>query len=135
MVGRTGRVASLVAAAVLTSGCALLGVSAPAATDAPVPVTLRAAVEPARSALLDAWPRTDPVAFRFVEGRCGIGAMVVLVFEQMVPGEPSTMALALSEDVAKGIILGSWAERYDVPDADADPDAQRLLGGREITCP
>jgi len=130
------RVATLLAVAALSGGCALLGMSPPpAATDAPVPVTLRAAVEPARRALLDAWPRPDPVRFRFVEGRCGLGAMAVLVFEQLVPGEPPTMALALSDDVAKGIILGSWWERYDVPDADADPDLQRLLGGREITCP
>jgi len=130
------RVVTLLAVAVLLGGCALLGVSPPpVATDAPVPWTLRAAVEPARRALLDAWPRPDPVRFRFEEGRCGLGAMAVLVFEQLVPGEPPTMALALSDDVAKGIVLGTWWERYDVPDPGADPELQRLLGGREITCP
>jgi hypothetical protein len=127
--------AVLLAIAVLPGGCALMGIGAPAATDAPVPVTLRAAVEPARQALLDGWPRTDPVQFRFVEARCGIGAMVVLVFEQRVASSRPTMALALSEDVAKGILLGSWVERYDVPDPDADPGLQRLIGGREIPCP
>ncbi len=133
MVGRA--VVAVLAAAVLASGCAFLGVSTRPAADAPVPVTLRAAVEPARRALLDSWARPDPVRFRFVQGRCGIGAMAVLVFEQLVPEEPPTMALALSEDVAKGIMLGAWGKRYDVPDPDADPELRRLLGDREIACP
>jgi len=126
---------TLAAAALLPGGCALLGGLSRPAADAPVPYTLRAAVEPARRALLEGWPRPIPVAFRFLEGRCGAGAMAVLVFQQLVAGEPSIMALALSEDVAKGIILGTWARRYDVPDPDADPTLQRLLGGRAIDCP
>ncbi len=131
-----GRAASAVlAVAAVSSGCAFLGAGVPMATDAPVPASLRAAVEPARQALLDGWPGPASVRFRFVEGRCGIGAMAVLVFQQRVPGEPPSMALALSDDVAKGILLGSWVQRYDVPDPDADAALQRLIGGREIACP
>lgn len=133
--GRGLAVIALAAAALLPGGCTLLGGLARPAADAPVPYTLRAAVEPARRALLADWPHATPVAFRFLEGRCGAGAIAVLVFEQRVPDAPSSLALALSEDVAKGIILGGWGTRYDVLDPDADPELQALLVGREIDCP
>jgi hypothetical protein len=129
------RLVPLLATVILLSGCALLERGPTAPTDAPVPVSLQAAVEPARRALQNGWTGDDRVAFRFLEGRCAVGAMAVLVFQQWLPGEAPAMALASSDDIAKGILLGDWSVRYDVADPDTDPILVRLLGGREIACP
>ena len=117
---------ALLSLLLLASGCALLRPTPLA--DAPVPYTLRAAVEPARRALEQDWPHAGPVRFRFEAGRCGVGAMVVMVFEQVVPGEPPTRALALTHDVAAGILFGTWRKQYDVADPDADPGAAGAAG-------
>jgi len=123
----------LVGVALLLGGCALLAMRAPP-PDEPPPYTLRAAVEPARAALERGWPHTTPVHFRFLEARCAVGAAAVLVFEQAVPGEPRSRAIALTNDVAAGIYANAWWERYDVTDPDAQPDLVALLDGREIAC-
>ena len=142
----------LVSAALLPSGCALLqpgsepmilpepsaapaSSAAPPASDAPVPYTLRAAVEPARAALERGWPHPEAVRFRFLEGRCAIGGAAVLLFEQDVTSQPPLTALALTHDVAAGIMTGAWWERYDLADPDVDPDLVGVLSGREYACP
>ncbi len=144
----------LLAAALLPGGCGLLGAlpAAPApspsvapllaATDAPVPYTLRAAVEPARRFLLE---RRDviggaPFALRFVRGYCAVGAQAALVFEQLPaagssPSVPPTYAIAYADDIAKGIIAGGWSATYDLPDPATQTELTALFGGREFPCP
>lgn len=95
--GRGRVVLTPAAAALPQGGCALLGGPSQLAAVAPVPHTLRAAVERARRALL-AERTPTPVTFGFKEGGCvikgrfGAGAMAVLVFEPLVVGEPCAMA-------------------------------------------
>jgi hypothetical protein len=107
----------------------------PVASDAPVPVSLRAAIEPARRALHAAWAGPPGVDFRFARAHCAIGAEVGLVFRQRTPGRPDSWAMALSHDVAKGIVLGAWGVRFDVAEPATEPTLVALLGDREIACP
>ena len=123
----------LIAALLVVSGCSLLTMRP--VPDEPVPVTLRAAVEPARRALIAHWDRADRVRFRFTGARCATGAGVVMIFEQLTPPGPATGALAITHDVAAGVIAGAWQVRYDVDDPSAHPDLIALLGDREIACP
>ena len=123
----------LVLLGLAVGGCALLAI--PAAPDAPVPFTLRSAVEPARRALLSRWDRPAPVRFRFDGARCAIGAGAAMIFEQLVPDEPPTWALALSRDLAAGNIGGGWQVFYDVPDPATQPEVIALMADREIRCP
>lgn len=145
MVGRRVVLASLVLA-LLPAGCGLLAAvpaepvgpaPTPIATDAPAPYTLRAAVEPARRFLEGRWAALDegPATFRFLEGRCALGAAAVLVFAQVQPAAPETFALAFSHDIAAGIISDAWGYALSVEDPDANARLQELLGGREIPCP
>ncbi|MFN8623087.1 MAG: hypothetical protein U0869_20305 [Chloroflexota bacterium] len=132
--------AVLAVAALLPGGCVLLRAAAPAPpaalpTDAPPPGTIRMAVEPARRVLQEAWPNAEPVEFVFQGARCAIGAPAVLTFHEIVAGRPSGYALALTHDVAAGIMTGAWWTRYDVTDPASDPAAAKLLGANEIPCP
>ncbi len=123
----------LAAAALLPAGCALL--AARPLPDAPMPASMRAALAPARAALLDAWAGTQPAWFAFDGARCAIGAGTVLVFRQQVAGESDGYALALTRDLAAGILSGRWQTRFDVADPASDPTALELVGGRELPCP
>lgn len=138
-----GAVVALLLAALLLSGCGLL-VRGPAPappdptsdpTDAPVPSSMAFAVTSAREALTAGWVADGPVAFRFAQARCAIGAGAVVVFHQLVDGQRPAWALALTHDLAAAAIFGSWSLRYDVPDPAADGDLRRLLGTAEIACP
>jgi hypothetical protein len=125
--------AGLAGVAVLPGGCAFLTMRPMA--DAPAPATMRMAVEPARRVLEEAWTGSEPVRFVFQGARCAIGAPAVLAFHQVVAGQPDGYALALTHDVAAGIMTGAWWTRYDVADPATDPDAASLLGANEIPCP
>jgi hypothetical protein len=130
----------LAAVSALPSGCALLS-AGPVATvpvplaDAPAPASLRAAVEPARRALEETWTGPLPVRFTFDAGRCAVGAPAVLAFRTEVGGVPAGYALALTHDLAAGILTGAWWTAFDVADPATDAEAARLLGANEVPCP
>lgn len=157
---------ALLGIALLPAGCGLLGAlpaepvpppaapSIPAAiaapspvtaaipSDAPVPYSLRAAVEPARRFLIEhrAAIGGAPIALRFVRGYCAVGAQGAVAFEQLPadgsgPAASPTYALAFADDIAAGIIAGAWFAVYDVPDLATQPDLLEVFEGRGIPCP